>query len=202
MKPLNRWVLVVLAVVVIAILLVFWSRRDQPQAPSVGDVASQPDTPTPPQAEEPVAASVLFDFDQSVLRPGETPKLDELTAKLKGRAFDALAVVGHADQIGTDAYNLRLSGQRAEAVRAYLVGKGVDAGRMRTEARGRGRPLPVMHARTRAGSGSNACSPIVAWRSRSRPRADQPCKNETETDPDVHDLRTPGKKYERATLQG
>ncbi len=136
MKPLNRWVLVVLAVVVIAILLVFWSRRDQPQAPSVGDVASQPDTPTPPQAEEPVAASVLFDFDQSVLRPGETPKLDELTAKLKGRAFDALAVVGHADQIGTDAYNLRLSGQRAEAVRAYLVGKGVDAGRMRTEARG------------------------------------------------------------------
>jgi len=136
MKPLNRWALVVLAVVVIAILLVFWSRRDQPQAPSVGDVASQPDTTTPSQAEEPVAASVLFDFDQSVLRPGETPKLDELTAKLKGRAFDGVSVVGHADQIGTDAYNLRLSGQRADAVRAYLVGKGVDAGSIRTEARG------------------------------------------------------------------
>jgi len=136
MKPLNRWVLVVLAVVAIAILLVFWSRRDQPQAPSEGDVASQPDTPTPPQMEEPVAASVMFDFDQSVLRPGETPKLDELTAKLKGRAFDGVSVVGHADQIGTDAYNLRLSGERAEAVRAYLVGKGVDAGSIRTEARG------------------------------------------------------------------
>ena len=136
MKPLNRWVLVVLAVVAIAILLVFWSRRDQPQAPSDGDVASQPDTTTTPQAEEPVAASVLFDFDQSVLRPGETPKLDELTAKLKGRAFDGVSVVGHADQIGTDAYNLRLSGERAEAVRAYLVGKGVDAGSIRTEARG------------------------------------------------------------------
>ena len=137
MKPFNRWVLVVLAVVAIAILLVFWSRRDQPQAPSDGDVASQPDTTTTPsQAEEPVAASVLFDFDQSVLRPGETPKLDELTAKLKGRAFDGVPVVGHADQIGTDAYNLRLSGQRADAVRAYLVGKGVDAGSIRTEARG------------------------------------------------------------------
>jgi len=136
MKPLNRWVLVVLAVVLIAILLVFWSRRDQPQAPSVGDVASQQETTTPSQAEEPVAASVLFDFDQSVLRPGETPKLDELTAKLKGRAFDGVSVVGHADQIGTDAYNLRLSGERAEAVRAYLVGKGVDAGSIRTEARG------------------------------------------------------------------
>ena len=136
MKPLNRWVLVVLAVVVIAILLVFWSRRDQPQAPSEGDVASQPDTPTPPQMEEPVAASVMFDFDRSVLRPGETPKLDELTAKLKGRAFGTLSVVGHADRIGTDAYNLQLSGERAEAVRAYLVGKGVDAGSIRTEARG------------------------------------------------------------------
>jgi len=136
MKPLNRWVLVVLAVVAIAILLVFWSRRDQPQAPSEVDVASQPDTPTPPQMEEPVAASVMFDFDRSVLRPGETPKLDELTAKLKGRAFDGVSVVGHADQIGTDPYNLRLSGQRADAVRAYLVGKGVDAGSIRTEARG------------------------------------------------------------------
>jgi len=136
MKPLNRWVLVALAVVVIAILLVFWSRRDQPQAPSEGDVASQPDTPTPPQMEEPVAASVMFDFDRSVLRPGETPKLDELTAKLKGRAFGTLSVVGHADRIGTDAYNLQLSGERAEAVRAYLVGKGVDAGSIRTEARG------------------------------------------------------------------
>jgi len=136
MKPLNRWALVVLAVVVIAILLVFWSRRDQPQAPSESDVASQPDATTPPQMEEPVAASVLFDFDQSVLRPVETPKLDELTAKLKGRAYDGVSVVGHADQIGTDAYNLRLSGQRADAVRAYLVGKGVDAGSIRTEARG------------------------------------------------------------------
>ena len=136
MKPLNRWVLVVLAVVLIAILLVFWSRRDQPQAPSEGDVASQPDTPTPPQMGEPVAASVMFDFDRSVLRPGETPKLDELTAKLKGRAFGTLSVVGHADRIGTDAYNLQLSGERAEAVRAYLVGKGVDAGSIRTEARG------------------------------------------------------------------
>ena len=136
MKPFNRWVLVVLAVVVIAILLVFWSRRDQPQAPSVGDVASQRETTTPSQAEEPVAALVLFDFDQAVLRPGETPKLDELTAKLKGRAFGTLSVVGHADRIGTDAYNLQLSGERAEAVRAYLVGKGVDAGSIRTEARG------------------------------------------------------------------
>jgi OOP family OmpA-OmpF porin len=83
-----------------------------------------------------VTALVLFDFDRSVLRPGETPKLDELIAKFKGRAFDGVDAVGHADQIGTDPYNLRLSERRAEAVRAYLVGKGVDAGSIRTEAKG------------------------------------------------------------------
>ena len=136
MKPFNRWVLVVLAVVLIAILLLFWSRRDQSQAPSESAVAVRPDAPMPPKAEEPVAATVLFDFDRSVLRPGEAPKLDELTAKLKVRAFDSVSVVGHADQIGTDPYNLRLSEQRADAVRAYLAGKGVDAGRIRTEGRG------------------------------------------------------------------
>ena len=136
MKPFNRWALVVLAVVLIAILLLFWSRRDQSQAPTDGTAAIQPDTPMPPKAEEPVAASVLFDFDRAVLRPGETQKLDELTAKLQGRAFDGISVVGHADQIGTAQYNLRLSEQRADAVRAYLAGKGVDEGRIRTEARG------------------------------------------------------------------
>lgn len=136
MKPFNRWALVILAVVLIAILVVFWSQRDQPQAPSEGDVAGQPDAPMPPPEQEPVAASVHFDFDQSVLRAGETSKLDELTGKLKSRAFNGVSVVGHADKIGTDTYNLRLSERRADAVRAYLVGKGVDAGNIRTEAKG------------------------------------------------------------------
>ena len=136
MKPVTRWTLVVLVVVAIAILLVLWTRRDKQQAPSDSGVAEQPAAPMPPKAEEPLTASVLFDFDRSVLRPGETPKLDELTAKFKGGAFGRVDAVGHADQIGTDSYNLRLSEQRAEAVRAYLVGEGVDAGSIRTEARG------------------------------------------------------------------
>lgn len=138
MKPVTRWTLVVLVVVAIAILLVLWTRRDKQQAPSDSGVAEQPapTAPVTPKAEEPVTASVLFDFDGSVLRSGETPKLDELTAKFKGGAFGRVDAVGHADRIGTDSYNLRLSEQRAEAVRAYLVGKGVDAGSIRAEAKG------------------------------------------------------------------
>jgi len=135
---------VVLVALVIGIVWLLWTRRDQQPAPVKGPIAAQPaapkpepiPVPTPPKAEEPVTVTVLFDFDRSVLRPGEPPKLDELKAKIGGRAFDRLDAVGHADRIGKDSYNLRLSQQRAEAVRAYLVGKGVDAVRIRTESKG------------------------------------------------------------------
>jgi OOP family OmpA-OmpF porin len=79
---------------------------------------------------------VLFDFDKSAVRAAEAPKLDELAAKTKGRTFDRLDVVGHADRIGTNAYNMGLSKRRAEAVQAYLAGKGIEAGRMRADAKG------------------------------------------------------------------
>ena len=136
MKPVTRWALVGLAVVVIGILFVLWSQRDKPPAPTDSVAANEPVAPMPPKADEPVTVLVLFDFDRSVLRAGETPKLDEVTASFKARSFDRVDAVGHADQIGADPYNLRLSEQRAEAVRAYLVGKGVEAARIRTEGKG------------------------------------------------------------------
>ena len=144
MKPSTRWTIVVLVVVAIGIIWLLWTQRDQQPAPAKGPMATQPTAPkpeptpapTPPKAEEPVTASVLFDFDRSVVRPGEASKLDELADKVKGRTFDRLDAVGHADRIGANAYNLGLSKRRAEAVQAYLVGKGMDAGRIRAEAKG------------------------------------------------------------------
>jgi OOP family OmpA-OmpF porin len=144
MKPSTRWTIVVLVAVAIGIAWLLWTKRDQQPAPSKSPVAAQPTAPKPepspapvtPKAEEPLTASILFDFDRSALRPGESSKLDELVVKIKGRTFDRLDAVGHADRIGAKAYNLGLSKRRAEAVQAYLVGKGVDAGRIRTEAKG------------------------------------------------------------------
>lgn len=144
MKPTTRWTIVVLVVVAIGIVWLLWTKRDQQPAPAKGPVATQPTAPKPepspapvtPKAEEPVTASVLFDYDRSVVRPGEAPKLDELAAKAKGRANDRLDAVGHADRIGANAYNLALSKRRAEAVSAYLAGKGVDVNRIRAEAKG------------------------------------------------------------------
>jgi OOP family OmpA-OmpF porin len=143
MKASTRWAIVVLvAVAIIGILWLLWTKRDQRQAPVPGPTSQVPapkpeptPAPTPPKVE-PVTATVLFDFDRSALRPGDTPKLDELTAKFKGGAYERFDAVGYADRIGGDQYNLRLSEQRAAAVRTYLAAHGVDAGRIRTEAKG------------------------------------------------------------------
>ena len=75
------------------------------------------------------------------MRPGEAPKLDDFAAKLKDRAYDRIDAIGHTDRIGSDSYNLALSRRRAEAVRAYLAGKGVDAGRVRIDAKGEAEPV-------------------------------------------------------------
>jgi OOP family OmpA-OmpF porin len=142
MKPSTRWTILILVVIAIAIIWLLWPKRE-PQ-PVQAPVAAQPAAPKPepspppvtPKPEEPVTATVVFDFDRSALRPAEAPKLDELTAKIKGRAFDRLEAVGHADRIGADAYNMGLSKRRAEAVQAYLVSKGLEAGHIRIDAKG------------------------------------------------------------------
>ena len=139
----TRWTLGILAALVIAILLFLWSRGDQKQPPAKGEVAKQPApkpepslAPTTPKADGPATVLVFFDYNRSAVRPGEDSKLDELAARIAGRASDGLDAVGHADRIGADNYNLGLSKRRADAVRAYLAGKGVEAGRIRTGAKG------------------------------------------------------------------
>ncbi len=145
MKPSTRWTIVILVVIAIGIIWMLWPKRDEQPAPvKAPPVAAQPPAPKPepapppvaPKPEGPVTASIHFDFDSAVVRPGETPKLEEFAARAKARASDPLDAVGHADRIGTDRYNMGLSRRRAEAVQAYLAGKGVDAARIRVEARG------------------------------------------------------------------
>jgi OOP family OmpA-OmpF porin len=144
MKPATRWTIVILVVIAIGIIWLLWPKRDEQPAPAKAPVASQPPAmkpepappPVTPKPEEPVVATIHFGFDGSVVQPTEAPKLDEFAARIKGRTFDRLDAVGHADRIGASAYNLGLSRRRAEAVQAYLAGKGVEAARIRVEAKG------------------------------------------------------------------
>jgi OOP family OmpA-OmpF porin len=103
--------------------------------------------PAPPAARKPVAekvtlsADTLFDFDKSVVRPEGKAKLDELVDQLKDVEVETFIAIGYTDRIGSQAYNQKLSMRRAEAVKAYLVSKGVPDNRIYTEGKGEMNPV-------------------------------------------------------------
>ena len=110
--------------------------------------------PQPPAATKVTyAADAFFDFNKSVLKPEGKAKLDDLTGKVKGINLEVIIAVGHTDSIGSDAYNQKLSVQRAEAVKAYLVSKGIEKNRVYTE--GKGEKQPVADNKTKEGQAKN-----------------------------------------------
>ena len=127
-------------------------------APVVAAPAPTP-APPPPPPPAPVsekvtfAADAFFDFDKSVLKPEGKAKLDDLASKLQGMNLEVIIAVGHTDSVGTDAYNQKLSVRRAEAVKGYLVSKGIEANRVYTE--GKGEKQPVADNKSAAGRAKN-----------------------------------------------
>jgi outer membrane protein OmpA-like peptidoglycan-associated protein len=86
-------------------------------------------------------ADPLFNFDKYNIRSDQRSKLDELVDQLNGATYSNVSVAGHADRIGTDAYNLKLSERRANSVKAYLVRKGIPASKITIEFYGEGQPI-------------------------------------------------------------
>ena len=99
------------------------------------------------------AADAFFDFDKSVLKPEGKAKLDDLVGKVKGINLEVIIAVGHTDSTGADAYNQKLSVARSEAVKAYLVSKGIEKNRVYTE--GKGEKQPVADNKTKEGKAKN-----------------------------------------------
>jgi OOP family OmpA-OmpF porin len=99
------------------------------------------------------AADAFFDFNKSVLKPEGKAKLDDLVGKVKGINLEVIIAVGHTDSVGSDAYNQKLSVARSEAVKAYLVSKGIEKNRVYTE--GKGEKQPVADNKTKEGQAKN-----------------------------------------------
>jgi OmpA-OmpF porin, OOP family len=123
-------------------------------APAPAPAPAPAVVPQPPAATKVTyAADAFFDFDKSVLKPEGRAKLDDLVGKIKGINLEVIIAVGHTDSIGTDAYNQKLSVRRAEAVKTYLVDKGIEKNRIYTE--GKGEKQPVADNKTAEGRAKN-----------------------------------------------
>ena len=133
------------------------SPAPEPAPAPIAEPAPAPVPPPPPPAptSEKVtfAADAFFDFDKTVLKADGKAKLDDLASKLQGMNLEVVIAVGHTDSVGSDAYNQKLSVRRAEAVKAYLVSKGIETNRVYTE--GKGKKQPVADNKTAEGRAKN-----------------------------------------------
>jgi OOP family OmpA-OmpF porin len=125
------------------------------QAPAPAKPAPAPEAAKPKPVAEKItfAADVLFDFDKSVIKPDGRSKLDDLANKVRSINLEVVIAIGHADAVGSDAYNQALSVRRAEAVKAYLMSKGIEGNRVYTE--GKGEKQPVADNKTKEGRAKN-----------------------------------------------
>lgn len=132
----------------------------QNAAPAAAPAAAAPKAAAPAPVPQPPAATkvtyaadAFFDFDKAVLKPEGKAKLDDLAQKVKGINLEVIIAVGHTDSVGVDGYNQKLSVRRSEAVKAYLVSKGIEKNRVYTE--GKGEKQPVADNKTKEGRAKN-----------------------------------------------
>ena len=121
-------------------------------APAPAPVAEARPSPPAPAPSGPVPGSeqdfvvnvgdrVYFDFDRYDVRADAQPILDAQAAWLKRYPAVRVRIEGNCDERGTREYNLALGARRANAVRDFLIGQGVAAGRIETISFGKERPI-------------------------------------------------------------
>ena len=127
-------------------------------APAPAPIVLAAIKPTPVMVKVKLDADTLFDFDKAVLRATGRDSLDAFVSKVKDINPEVISAVGHTDRLGTPKYNQRLSEQRVEAVRTYLVSKGVAENRIHAEGKGESQPLAQTSTCTMSKSAKNiAC---------------------------------------------
>jgi len=90
-------------------------------------------------------STVQFEYDSAKINQGEYAKLEAAASYLKQNARVRVVLEGNSDERGTSEYNMALGERRALAVRAHLVGLGIDAARMLTKSYGEEKPLDPGH---------------------------------------------------------
>jgi len=92
-----------------------------------------------------LAAMINFEYDQAAVRATDQATLDKKAAILAANPNVRLQISGHADERGSDEYNLALGNRRAGAAKRYLENKGIDGARLEVVSYGEERPLNAGH---------------------------------------------------------
>ncbi len=132
-----------------------------PQPPPSPAAAAPKPVPVPmaPVAQNlRYSGDALFGFDKATLQPEGKTVLDDLVRELRGATYEKVIVTGHTDRLGSNAYNQKLSDQRAKTVRDYLIGQSVGANVI--EARGLGETQPTEE--TAACKGNTKSAKLIA----------------------------------------
>ena len=112
-----------------------------PPPPPPVVVPPPPPPPAPIMKKYTLSASELFAFNSAKLGPNQ-PKLDEVASTMQANAdIASVTIVGYTDRIGSNAYNQKLSEQRADSVKSYLEGKGVASNRLTAVGKGEADPV-------------------------------------------------------------
>jgi OOP family OmpA-OmpF porin len=135
-------------------------------APAKPAAAAAPVATAPTSEKVTFETDAFFAFDKAVLQPAGKAKLEDLVSKLQGTDIEVVIATGHTDATGSDAYNQKLSVRRAEAVKAFLVSKGLPADRVFAE--GKGEKQPVASNKTKEGRAKNRRVDIEVVSKRSR----------------------------------
>lgn len=127
-----------------------------------GEVSASFTEPQPQPVERPVqqgsalvtfSGRALFDFDSATLTGAGSEQLDQLTSKLNSQdEIKAIEIVGHADSVGSDAYNQKLSENRADAVKVHLQR---SLKTVTVRSKGMGESAPIADNNTEAGRRMN-----------------------------------------------
>jgi len=150
----KMWLMIVLLLVIPGLLFMVGCQKKavtQAKAPGSAPAPAPAPAKAPEKAPTPVAPAdtsgmimaedIHFGFDKSILNPAAQDNLMRKAAWMRANPAVTVTIEGHADERGTNEYNLALGDRRADSAKAFLVDLGIAASRLTTISYGEERPL-------------------------------------------------------------
>lgn len=140
-----------IASVSVPVPVVAYQERPAPPPPVAVAAVAQPEPPRMVIQKVSLSTDVLFDFNKAELKDAGKQKLDELASQIKDAKVEEIVVVGHADRIGSETYNEKLSEARAQSVKGYLAERGAKTNVITAQGKGEAAPVTGDQCKKMAG---------------------------------------------------